>query len=170
MLTTTRKGNIRFSPALLFVIASAILLVFEGLTGNFRGDATLDIHLHDSYFVIVHSHMVMGVAAFFGLCAAIYHWFPRIFGRYMNSILAYIHTWVTILVTLLIFWRMHYEGLAGMPRRYVDDQNWYLFNQFNDLNNFVLATVNIVFAVQALFLVNLLYSIFRGAKSTTRQA
>ena len=164
------KRRHRLTPALLFLLGSVSVLVLGALTGNFPGDSTVDIHLHDTYFVIAHSHLMVGVAGFFGMFAAIYHWFPRIFGRLMNDTLGYIHTWVTILVTLLIFWRMHYDGVGGMPRRYVDNKNWLLFDLFNDLNKFIPAAALIVFAVQALFIFNFCFSIFRGPTANTRRS
>ena len=59
--------------------------------------------------------------------AGIYHWFPKMYGRYLNNTLAYIHFWVTLIGAYLIFWPMHYEGLAGMPRRYLDYSSWDIF-------------------------------------------
>ena len=119
-LTTLWRGNIRFTPGMLFAIGFVSLFISGGLTGIFLGNSALDIHLHDTYFVVAHFHIVMGVAGMFGMFAGIYHWFPKMYGRYLNNTLAYIHFWVTMIGAYLIFWPMHYEGLAGMPRRYYD--------------------------------------------------
>ncbi len=137
------------------------------LTGIFLGNSTLDIHLHDTYFVIAHFHIVMGVSAFFGMFAGIYHWFPKMYGRFMNNTMAYIHFWVTLAGAYLIFWPMHYEGLAGMPRRYLDYSGWESFKQFAELNKFISTVAIIVFAVQLMFMFNFFYSIFKGRKVTT---
>jgi cytochrome c oxidase subunit 1 len=166
-LTTIWKANIKFTPGMLFALGFVSLFISGGLTGIWLGNSTLDIHLHDSYFVIAHFHIVMGVSAFFGMFAGIYHWFPKMFGRFMNNTLAYIHFWVTLAGAYLIFWPMHYEGLAGMPRRYFDYASWSSFNQFNDLNKFISTVAMIVFAVQLLFVFNFFYSIFKGRKVTT---
>ena len=123
-LTTLWRGNIRFTPGMMFAIGFVSLFISGGLTGIFLGNSALDIHLHDTYFVVAHFHIVMGVASFFGMFAGIYHWYPKMFGRYLNNTLAYIHFWVTIVGAYCIFWPMHYEGLAGMPRRYMDYSNW----------------------------------------------
>ncbi len=136
-LTTLWRGNIRFTPAMLFAIAFVSTFISGGLTGVFLGNSTLDIHLHDTYFIIAHFHIVMGVSAFLGMFCGVYHWFPKMYGRYMNNTMAYIHFWVTFAGAYLIFWPMHYEGLAGMPRRYVEYQGWASFNQFGDLNRFI---------------------------------
>lgn len=167
-LTTLWKGNIRFTPAMLFAIGFVSLFISGGLTGLFLGNSTIDIHLHDTKFVVAHFHIVMGVASMFGMFAGIYHWFPKMFGRYMNNTLGYIHFWVTIIGAYLIFWPMHYEGLAGVPRRYLDLRGWHNFNKFGDLNKMITIVSIVVFAVQLLFVFNFFYSIFKGRKVRTQ--
>jgi cytochrome c oxidase subunit 1 len=167
-ITTIWKGNIRFTPQALFSIGFVSTFISGGLTGIWLGNSTIDIHLHDTYFVIAHFHIVMGVSAFFGMFAGIYHWFPKMYGRFMNNTIGYIHFWVTLVGAYLIFWPMHYEGMAGMPRRYYDYSNWESFKQFGGLNQFISVVVIIVFAVQLLFVFNFFYSIFKGRKMTTQ--
>ncbi len=167
-LTTLWRGNIRFTPAMLFAIGFVSTFISGGLTGIFLGNSTLDISLHDTYFVIAHFHIVMGVSGILGMFAGIYHWFPKMYGRYMNNTLAYIHFWVTLIGAYLIFWPMHYEGLAGMPRRYMDYSNWVQFNQFGGLNQFISTVAIITFAVQLLFVFNFFYSIFKGRRVMSR--
>jgi cytochrome c oxidase subunit 1 len=163
-LTTLWRANIRFTPAMLFAIGFVSLFISGGLTGIFLGNSALDIHLHDTYFVVAHFHIVMGVASFMGMFAGVYHWFPKMYGRFLNNTLGYIHFWVTIAGAYLIFWPMHYEGLAGMPRRYYDFSNWESFKMFGGLNEFISFVALIVFAVQLLFVFNFFYSIFKGRK------
>jgi cytochrome c oxidase subunit 1 len=165
-LTTLWKGNIRFTPGMLFAIGFVSLFISGGLTGIFLGNSALDIHLHDTYFVVAHFHIVMGVASFFGMFAGIYHWFPKMYGRYLNNTMAYIHFWVTIVGAYLIFWPMHYQGLSGMPRRYYDFSNWESFKQFGGLNEFISLVAMVVFAIQLLFVFNFFYSIFKGRRVT----
>ncbi|MEO7119669.1 MAG: cbb3-type cytochrome c oxidase subunit I [Ginsengibacter sp.] len=167
-LTTLWRGNIRFTPGMLFAIGFVSLFISGGLTGIWLGNSSLDIHLHDTYFVVAHFHLVMGVASMFGMFAGVYHWFPKMFGRYLNNTLAYIHFWITIAGAYLIFWPMHYEGLAGMPRRYYDFSNWESFKMFSGLNEFISIVAMIVFATQLLFIINFFYSIFKGRKVTTK--
>jgi cytochrome c oxidase subunit I len=167
-LTTIWKGNLRFTPGMLFSLGFVSLFISGGLTGIFLGNSTLDIQLHDTYFVVAHFHIVMGVAGFFGMFAGIYHWFPKMFGRYLNNTMSYIHFWVTLIGAYLIFWPMHYEGLAGMPRRYLDYSNWESFNKFTDLNKFISTVAMVVFAIQLMFVFNFFYSIFKGRKVTTK--
>jgi cytochrome c oxidase subunit 1 len=163
-ITTIWRGNIRFTPGMLFAIGFVSLFISGGLTGIFLGNSTLDIHLHDTYFVVAHFHIVMGVASFFGMFAGVYHWFPKMYGRYLNTTMANIHFWVTFVGAYLIFWPMHYQGLAGLPRRYTDFSNWQSFNQFSDMNRFISTVAMVVFAVQLLFVFNFFYSIFKGRK------
>src|ERR1700761_2067553 len=167
-LTTLWRANIRFTPGMLFSIGFVSLFISGGLTGIFLGNSALDIHLQDTYFVIAHFHIVMGVSGILGMFAGIYHWFPKMFGRYLNNTLGFIHFWVTLIGAYLIFWPMHYEGLAGMPRRYLDYSNWISFNQFGGLNRFISTVAMIVFAVQLLFIFNFIYSIFKGRRVMSR--
>jgi cytochrome c oxidase subunit 1 len=166
-LTTIWRGNIRFTPAMLFAIGFVSLFISGGLTGIWLGNSTIDIHVHDTYFVIAHFHIVMGVSAFFGMFAGVYHWFPKMFGRYMNNTLGYIHFWITMCGAYLIFWPMHYMGMAGVPRRYLDFTPWTSFNKFGDLNKMISIVTIIVFAVSLLFVFNFFYSIFKGRKVRT---
>ena len=166
-ITTIWRGNIRFTPGMLFAIGFVSLFISGGLTGIWLGNSTIDIHVHDTYFVIAHFHIVMGVSAFFGMFAGVYHWFPKMFGRYLNNTLGYIHFWVTLAGAYLIFWPMHYMGLAGVPRRYMDFSKWTSFNKFDDLNKFISIVTIIVFAVNLMFVFNFFYSIFKGRKVRT---
>jgi cytochrome c oxidase subunit 1 len=163
-LTTLWRGNIRFTPGMLFSIGFVSMFISGGLTGIFLGNSTLDMHLHDTYFVVAHFHIVMGVSAFFGMFAGVYHWFPKMYGRYMNNTMAYIHFWVTLVGAYFIFWPMHYMGFAGVPRRYYDFSPWISFNNFQGLNRFISIVSIIVFAVQLLFVFNFIYSIFKGRR------
>jgi cytochrome c oxidase subunit 1 len=166
-LTTIWRGSIRFTPAMLFALGFVSLFISGGLTGIFLGNSALDIHLHDTYFVVAHFHIVMGVASFFGMFAGVYHWFPKMFGRYMNNTLSYIHFWGTLVCSYVIFWPMHYEGLAGMPRRYYDFSQWQTFKQFGDLNVVITIAAIISFALQLVFVFNFFYSIFKGRRLTS---
>jgi len=163
-LATLWRGNIRFTPAMLFSIGFVSLFISGGLTGIWLGNSTLDIQLHDTYFVVAHFHLVMGVAAMFGMFAGIYHWFPKMFGRFMNTTLGYVHFWITLAGAYLIFWPMHYMGLAGMPRRYFDYSQWTSFNQFAGLNSKMTFVSVVVFAVQLVFIINFIYSAFKGRR------
>ncbi len=164
-LTTLWKGNIIFTPAMLFSIGLVSFFISGGLTGLHMGNSAIDIQLHDTYFIVAHFHLVMGAAAFFGLLAGVYHWFPKMFGRMMDNKLGYIHFWITFVGVYMIFFPMHYIGIAGFPRRYYSFTNFDAFSTFVDLNAFVSIAAFLTFAAQFLFLFNFFYSIFKGKKA-----
>ena len=161
-ITTLWKGNIVFTPAMLFSIGLVSFFVSGGLTGIFLGNSALDINLHDTYFVVAHFHLVMGSASAFGLAAGVYHWFPKMFGRMMDQRLGYIHFWFTFVGIYLVFFPLHYIGIAGFPRRYYSFTSFDAFSTFTDLNSFVTVAAIFTFGAQFIFLFNFFYSIFRG--------
>ncbi len=161
-LTTLWRGNIIFTPAMLFSIGLVSLFISGGLTGIFLGNSAIDIQLHDTYFVVAHFHIVMGSASFFGMVAGIYHWFPKMFGRMMDEKLGYVHFWLTFVGVYLVFFPLHYIGIAGYPRRYYSFTNFDAFSSFTDLNMFVSVAAIITFGAQFIFVFNFLYSIWRG--------
>tara|TARA_B100000579_G_scaffold80268_2_gene62445 strand:+ start:10694 stop:12526 length:1833 start_codon:yes stop_codon:yes gene_type:complete len=167
-IATLWRGNIIFTPAMLFSIGLVSTFISGGVTGIFLGNSALDINLHDTYFVVAHFHIVMGVSAFFGLFAGVYHWFPKMFGRMMNNGLGYIHFWMTFIGSYLVFFPLHYIGMAGFPRRYYSFSTFQAGNieSFVDLNVFVSYAALITFGAQFILLFNFFYSMFRGKKAT----
>ncbi|MBL7845438.1 MAG: cbb3-type cytochrome c oxidase subunit I [Cyclobacteriaceae bacterium] len=165
-VTTLWKGNIRFTSAMLFSIGLVSFFLTGGITGIFLGNSAIDIQLHDTYFVVAHFHLVMGSASFFGMLAGIYHWFPKFFGRMMNERLGYIHFWLTFVGVYMVFFPMHYIGIAGFPRRYYSWTNFDTFSGFTDLNTLVSVAAILTLSAQFIFLFNFFYSIFRGRKAS----
>ena len=165
---TLYGGNINFNPASLFSIGFVSLFISGGLTGIFLGNSAIDIVMHDTYFVVAHFHIVMGVAAFFGMFAGIYHWYPKMFGRYMNETLGKIHFWGTLVGAYAVFWPMHYLGMAGVPRRYYSFDTFQAFGHFDTMNKFITVAAIVVFALQIMWVVNFFYSIWFGKKMTQR--
>ncbi|MCB0409016.1 MAG: cbb3-type cytochrome c oxidase subunit I [Flavobacteriales bacterium] len=164
-LTTLWKGNIVYSPAALFSIGLVSTFISGGVTGLVLGDSALDINVHDTYFVVGHFHIVMGLSAIFGMFAGVYHWFPKLFGRMMNNKLGNVHFWITIVSAYGVFFPMHFLGLAGVPRRYYTNSNFPLFDNMVDINELV-STFAIIAAVgQLLFMFNFIYSALRGPKA-----
>lgn len=169
-LTTLWKGSLVFTPAMLFAIALVSTFITGGVTGIILADSALDIAIHDTYFVVAHFHIVMGMSAVFGLFAGVYHWFPKMYGKIMNTRLGYVHFWITLVGAYGVFFPMHFVGLAGAPRRYYDFSSYGEFNESSyqmimDLN--VIITIFAIIAAigQLIFAFNFFYSIFRGAKS-----
>lgn len=164
-LTTLWRGNLRFTPAMLFSIGLVSFFISGGLTGIYLGNAAMDIQLHDSYFVVAHFHLVMGSAAIFGMFAGIYHWFPRMYGRMMNDTLGYFHFWLTFISAYLVFFPMHFMGLAGVPRRYYQFTLMEDFSVWADVNKLITISAIVGGFAQLLFLYNFFVSIFRGKKA-----
>lgn len=164
-ITTLWKGNIVFTPAMLFSIGLVSFFISGGLTGIFLGNSALDIQLHDTYFVVAHFHLVMGSAAFFGMLAGVYHWFPKMFGRMMDSKLGYLHFWMSLVGVYMVFFPMYYIGIGGVPRRYYSFTNFDAFNHFANLNVFITIAAFVTFSAQLIFLFNFFYSMFRGPKA-----
>ncbi len=164
-VTTLWKGNLIFTPAMLFSIGLVSFFLTGGITGLFLGNSAVDIQLHDTYFVVAHFHLVMGSASFFGMMAGVYHWFPKMFGRMMDNRLGYIHFWLTFIGVYLVFFPMHYIGIAGFPRRYYTWTTFETFSGFADLNMLVSIAAIITLSAQFIFIFNFVYAIFRGKKA-----
>ncbi len=164
-LATLWRGNIRFTPAMLFAIGLVSFFISGGLTGIFLGNASLDINLHDTYFVVAHFHLVMGSAAIFGMLAGVYHWFPKMFGRMMNDKLGYLHFWITFITAYLVFFPLHFLGLDGVPRRYYAFTEFEFMQKWLTVNVFVTWSAIIAALAQVAFLFNFFYSIFKGKKA-----
>lgn len=167
-IATVYRGNIRFNSAMLFAIGFVSMFISGGLTGIFLGNSTIDIQMHDTYFVVAHFHIVMGVAAFFGMFAGIYHWYPKMFGTFMNEKIGKLHFWGTLIGSYAVFWPMHYIGIAGVPRRYYSFDSFEAFRHFGTLNAFITVAAIVVFALQVLFVVNFFYSIWKGKKQQVK--
>jgi cytochrome c oxidase subunit 1 len=164
-IATMWRGNIRFTPAMLFAIGLVSFFISGGLTGIFLGNAALDINLHDTYFVVAHFHLVMGSAAIFGMLAGVYHWFPKMFGRLMDEKLGYLHFWITFICAYLVFFPMHFMGLDGVPRRYYAMTEFPSFNRWLSVNTFITWAAITAALAQVAFLYNFIHSIFFGKKS-----
>jgi len=164
-ITTLWKGNLQLNPAMLFSIGLVSTFITGGLTGIILGDSTLDINVHDTYFVVAHFHLVMGISALYGFFAGVYHWFPKMFGRMMNKTQGYIHFWVTAVCAYGVFFPMHFIGMAGLPRRYYTNSNFPLFDELADTNVLITIFALVGAAFQLVFFWNFFYSIFKGKKA-----
>ena len=165
-LGTMWKGRIRFYTPMLFAIGFVSLFVSGGLSGPFLAQPVLDIQLHDTYFVVGHFHLIMGVAAIFGIFAATYYWFPKMFGRMMNEGWGKAHFWLTFIGTYAIFMPMHYLGMAGGTRRYSQYTEVAYLQRLMPIHTFMTYAAIITIASQFIFVVNLFWSMFRGPKAS----
>ncbi|MCG9791514.1 cytochrome c oxidase subunit I [Flavobacterium algicola] len=164
-ITTLWKGNLQLNPAMLFSIGMISTFITGGLTGIILGDSTLDINVHDTYFVIAHFHLVMGISALYGMFGGIYHWFPKMFGRMMDKNLGYVHFWITAICAYGVFFPMHFIGLAGLPRRYYTNTNFPLFDDLQNVNVLITVFALVGGVFQLVFLYNFFASIFYGKKA-----
>jgi len=165
-LGTMYKGRIRFSTPMLYAIGFVSLFVSGGLSGPFLAQPVLDIQLHDTAFVPAHFHLIMGVAAIFGIFSATYYWFPKMFGRMMNETLGRIHFFITLAGTYAIFMPMHYAGMAGQTRRYSQFTEVAYLQKLIPLNTFITWAAIITVAAQFIFVINLFWSMFKGPKAS----
>src|SRR5712691_1384216 len=158
-------ARIRFTTPMLFAIGFVSLFVAGGITGLVLGQTSLDFFFHDTYFVTAHFHLVMGVASIFGMFAAIYFWFPKMFGRMMNESLGKFHFWITFLGVYAIFVPFHAMGMVGMPRRYAQFTEYEFLKNTPPLVMFVTIAAIVTVAVQTVFYFNLVWSLFKGKKA-----
>jgi cytochrome c oxidase subunit 1 len=165
-ITTLYQGNIRFTPAMLFSIGLVSTFVTGGLTGIILADSALDVNVHDTYFVVAHFHIVMGMSAIFGMLGGIYHWFPKMYGRMMNTKLGYVHFWFTLVCGFGVFFPMHFVGMAGAPRRYYDYSEFPFLDWVMDLNPIISTFAIVGGAAQLLFLFNFFHSMKYGQVAT----
>jgi cytochrome c oxidase subunit 1 len=165
-ITTLYQGNIRFTPAMLFSIGLVSTFVTGGLTGIILADSALDVNVHDTYFVVAHFHIVMGMSAIFGMLGGIYHWFPKMYGRMMNTKLGYVHFWFTLVCGFGVFFPMHFVGMAGAPRRYYDYSEFPFLDWVMDLNPIISGFAIVGGAAQLLFLFNFFHSMKYGQVAT----
>jgi len=165
-ILTLWRGNIQLSLPMLFSLGFIVTFLNGGLTGLFLGNVTVDVPLSDTYFVVAHFHMVMGIAPVLVVFGAIYHWYPLITGRMLNETLGKIHFWITFVGSYAIYFPMHYQGFIGVPRRYFEIYDSpYIEVSTMGLNVFITIAALIVGAAQLLFIYNLISSARLGKKA-----
>ncbi|MCW8131314.1 MAG: cbb3-type cytochrome c oxidase subunit I [Planctomycetota bacterium] len=163
-LGTLWKGNIEFTSAMLFALGFVSLFVSGGISGIFLGQNAVDIYFHDTYFVVAHFHLIMGVAAMFSIAAGTYYWFPKMFGRYMNEPLGKLHFWLTFVSVYSVFIPMHIMGLWGHPRRYAGFEYAFLNDpMIPSMHNMITAAAFVAVLAQLLFIFNYFWSMYKGA-------
>ena len=164
-LGTLWGGKIQFNVAMLFALGFVSLFVSGGLSGLFLAQPSLDLYLHDGYFVVAHFHLIMGVAAIFGMFAGMYFWFPKMFGRFLNEGLGKVHFWFTFVGVYAIFMPMHFLGLAGHPRRYFDGTAVAFLGPLQPVHVFISIAAFITISAQFLFLFNFFWSLKAGKEA-----
>jgi cytochrome c oxidase subunit 1 len=163
---TLWRGDIHLTVPMMFAIGFIFTFIHGGLTGLFLGNVTVDLPLSDTYFVVGHFHMVMGVSPVLVVFAAIYHWYPKITGRMFNDKLGKLHFWLTLLGTYAIYLPMHYLGILGMPRRYYAyGTTDFLPDSALALNTGISVAALVVAFAQVFFFINIIWSLRKGERS-----
>jgi cytochrome c oxidase subunit 1 len=160
-------ARIRFSTAMLYALGFVSLFVTGGLSGLFLAQPSVDIPLHDTYFVVAHFHLIMGVAAIFGMFAGLYFWFPKMFGRHLNETIGKVHFWLTFIGVYAIFMPMHFIGLSGNMRRIADLSAYGSLADLQPVHLFMSFAAFGTIGAQLLFVFNLVWSFFRGEKTAS---
>ena len=163
-LGTLWGGTLRLTTAMLFALGFVSLFVSGGLTGIVLGQTSLDLYLHDTVFVVAHFHLIMGMAALFGIFAATYYWFPKMFGRLLNERLGRVHFVLTLIGAYAIFVPMHVQGLMGHPRRYYDASSYTYLADALPLHQIITWAAVLTAGAQLLFVANLIWGGRRGPR------
>lgn len=164
-LGTTWEGNIQFSTAMLNALAFVSMFVIGGLSGIFMAATTVDVYIHDTYFIVAHIHYVLFMSSVFGIFAGIYYWFPKMFGRLMNEKWGKIHFVLTFLFSNFTFYPMHIIGVGGHMRRIYDPLQYGFLEHLQPLNQFISVNAVLLGFTQFIFVANFLYSLFWGPKA-----
>ncbi|MBI4501273.1 MAG: cbb3-type cytochrome c oxidase subunit I, partial [Gemmatimonadetes bacterium] len=160
------RAQIQLRTPMLFALGIVAATGVGGLGGLWLGTATSDMYLHDSYFVVGHFHFMIGVVTSFGIFAATYYWFPKMFGRTMNEMLGKVHFWLTTIGVFAAFTSMHFLGMGGYLRRMYDPTSYEYTRSLQWLNVFISAALFLAAAAQVLFFVNLFWSMFKKERAS----
>jgi cytochrome c oxidase subunit I len=164
-LATIWGARLQLTSAMLFALGFVALFITGGLTGLWLACTPVDVYLHDTYFVVAHFHFIVFGGSVFGLFAACYHWFPKMFGRRLDERLGRAHFVGTFVLSVGVFLMMHQLGLAGMPRRIADPTVYPSLRHLVPLNRMITWSALALAGWQILFLVNLGWSLWRGPRA-----
>ncbi len=166
-LGTMWGGRIQYTTAMLNAMAFVAMFIIGGLSGIFMAATPVDMHIHDTYFIVGHIHYVLFGGSMFAIFAGITFWFPKMFGRLMNERIGKIHFILTFIFFNGTFFLMHIVGMHGMPRRYADYTGFQYLNNSAviGMNQFMSYSAFLLGLTQLLFAGNFLYSIVAGPKA-----
>jgi cytochrome c oxidase subunit 1 len=162
---TIWRGSIHYTVPMAFAVAFVSMFVIGGLSGIFMAATPIDLFVHHTYFIVAHFHYVLFGGSIFAIFAAVYFWYPKMFGRMLNPTLGWIHFWMSFVFFNLTFFPMHNLGLAGMMRRIADPTVYDCLRQVQPLN--VVCTIGAMgLGLSTIpFIANIIWSITRGPKA-----
>ena len=160
-LGTLWGGNIQYTPSMLFALGFVSMFVIGGLSGIFMAAAPVDIHIHDTYFIVAHIHYVLFGGSMMGIFAGVYHWFPKMFGRQLNQKWGWIHFFMTIIAFNGTFFLMHVLGVGGHPRRYATIMKYPQLLHLQPMNVFMTISAMMLGMAQLPFFYNFFVSLPR---------
>ena len=164
-LGTMWGGNMRYTVPMLNVLAFVSMFVIGGLSGIYMASTPVDIFIHDTYYIVAHIHYVVFGGSIFGIFAAIFYWYPKMFGRKMNDTLGKIHFWLTFAAFNGTFFPMHILGVGGHMRRIYNPLQYEFLKQFEGMNIFITMSAFTLGVVQLIFFFNFFYSLIKGKKA-----
>jgi cytochrome c oxidase subunit 1 len=162
MLASFWGGKLKLNTPMLYIIGTIALFGTGGFGGIFLGNATADMQLHDTYFVVGHFHLMIGGVTLMGTFAALYFWFPKMFGKSMSDTLGKLHFWFTFIPFFTVFFMQHFQGLQGMPRRYYAFTSYSYLEQAANSNMMVTMVAFTLISGQFIFMFNFLWSLMKG--------
>ena len=164
-LGTLWGGNIRFTVPMLNALAFVLMFVIGGLSGIFMASTPVDIFIQDTYFIVAHIHYVVFGGSIFGAFAAIYYWFPKMFGRVMNTTLGHLHFWPTFVFFNLTFFPQHFLGVGGMMRRIYNPTQYEFLVHLQWWNVVITWSAFALGVAQIFFVINFFWSLFAGKEA-----
>ena len=162
---TMWRGNIRFHVPMLHAVSFVAMFVIGGLSGVFMASTPVDIYFHDTYFIVAHIHYVLFGGSLFALFGAITFWYPKMFGRMMNVVWGRVHWFLTFVFFNLTFFPMHNLGVGGHMRRLYDPSEYEFLQPLAGTNRFITVSALLLFAVQIIFALNFVISLFKGKRA-----
>lgn len=164
-LGTCWQSNMVLNSAMLNALAFVSMFVIGGLSGIFMAATPVDIQIHDTYFIVAHIHYVLFMSSLFGIFAAIYFWFPKMFGRMMSEFWGKVHFALTFVLANAVFFPMHIIGIQGHPRRYYDPTLYETWQPLQPMNEFMSIAAMFLGLAQLIFIANFALSLFVGIKA-----